>query len=145
MDTFVDNGLTAELSAKIPGLGWSAVNYAGVVRAYDGFRAAAARVPVALMDEMPVLWVFVCDAREVRRGRCPLWSGLDEACVGLGRYRGLSVAVYDRSQAVQAVDGSIVDTPEDVDDKVVRVVAHRIIDDEVLNTDIGPQTPFFII
>ena len=140
----VDNGL-GKVPAKAATRLGIASNFRGAVQVYDGCRMLGAGVALTAMDAMPVLWLFRCTSREARRVGFPMWEGLDAACVGLGRWLGLAAAVYDRQLALREVDVSITDTPDSMDDKLVRLVTHRTIDDQVMATDLGPQTPFFII
>jgi len=137
----VDNGLTADLYGKVRRLG-TGINFRGALPVYDG-RHTGLNTPH--MDVMPVLWLFPCEAQAVRLAGLPMWEGLDAALVGMGRWAGTALAVYDYSMALQAIDASIVDVPADSAADLVGVAVKRILDEQVMPTDIGPATPFFIL
>ena len=137
-----DSGLTKDLALRSIGTG---VNYAGAVAAYSGREAMRLGLGSAEMDNFPVLWVFPADHEVVRQSGVSLWAGLSGALEGLGRWRGITVAVYSRLRALQVVDDSITDVPDSAPDKLASMVAQRVIDEQVIPANIGRDTPFFLL
>lgn len=137
----VDNGLVSGLTLRRLGTG---MNHAGAVPVYGGWEALRSGLGTAEMDDLPVLWLFPCDREMVRLSGVSLWEGLGDALEGIGRWQGVTVAVYTRDKALQAVDNSIVDVPDSAPEQLARVVAQRIVDEQVIPANIGMDTPFFL-
>ena len=145
MRVAVDRGLPKALASVLPDVGTSA-NFRGAVPVFCGWSAISEGLDTSVLDRFPVLWLFRCDLQTLRAAKLHMWEGLDAAAVGIGRWLGVSVVVYDRAAALAAVDASVTDLPDTCEEQVVLSrVAHQIVDEQVLLTDIGDSTPFFLL
>lgn len=146
MDTYQDLGLP--WIKGLPACVGYAENFSGQVPVYDGISLGRlvrkGLLDPWVIDEAPILRMFPCSLDTLRNTRLPTWQGMDYATVGIGRWRGTGVVVYDKRAVMHLLDQSIIDLPLDSSESLVRILIDNIYREQMLPACLGKHTPFFL-
>lgn len=125
----------------------TAENYLGSVPVYSGIELSRlvrqGGLDPWLVDSSAVLKFYPCDLEAYRRLNLPAWDGLDYAVLGVGRWCGKSTLVYSKAAALQLLDESVTDIPDDPGGLLAGQIVATIYADQILPACLGAQTPFF--
>jgi hypothetical protein len=106
-------------------------------------RAAASEV----CDREEALWILPRNRKtyweHIRNHNACHWDGMEPCCIGVAYRQGLAVVVYDRLKVIASLQATPIESSVPVPESHWRIQAIEAFD-FLANTDLGPQTPFYI-